>query len=282
MKKLSLLAFGTISMLTLNAQPPQDRNLVMDENVQDHGAVMIPVPSPEIHTYSSLPANGLVTVQLNNRPLFSTQMKSNKLHGNWQSWYQTGISCDSGTLVKGLPHGVWKHWDASGRLKSLRTYNADKYQRISNDMTRFHPKRISFPLVVLYQKNKQAALKHLSVAYSFENTGRKEPRLSLHDLVARNITGQRSYRPVFDHALHHGLFMNFFAGGIAKDSGIYKNGLRQGMWLHRDSTKQLTYKGAYANGLKIKEWKTYDADGKLREFVFYSSRGKVKWRKQFQ
>lgn len=230
----------------------------------------------------SLPRSGNINVQLNNRPLYSASAHNGKLHGEWQSWYQNGLLCDSGKLVKGLPDGVWKHWDASGNLVALRSYSADKYDRIKNEMTRYHPKRIAFPLTVLYQQNKHAALKHMDVSYSFGTAKKRGAVGHLPELITKNIIPGNAYQPVFDHVLHHGLYINFFSDGSVKDSGYYKNGLKQGLWTHNDTAKKIVLKGSYANGVKLKEWKIYDASGKLQEIIFYTPKGEMKWRKRFQ
>jgi len=148
-------------------------------------------------------------------------------------------------------------------------------------MIRYHPKRVTFPLATLFQKNKQLSMKYLGVAYSFDNAGKKGKGWSLQEIAIKNIAGN-FYRPVFDHALHHGLFMNFSADGIVIDSGYYRNGLRNGVWVHRDIEKDLKFKGIYVNGVKVKEWKSYNASGKLQELTFYTSSGTLKWRKRFQ
>jgi antitoxin component YwqK of YwqJK toxin-antitoxin module len=263
------------------AQPPHSEDIEAREMSGEQTATPNNVLFQQLNKFS-LPREGTINERLNNNPLFTAGVKNGKLHGKWQSWYQNGVLCDSGRLVRGLPDGEWRYWDDNGQLIAVRSYSADKYQRVSNEMIRYHPKRVSFPLTVLYQKNKQLARKYLDASYSFANTGTKEEGGSLPELIAKNIAPGNFYRPVFDHALHHGLFMNFFPDGIVKDSGYYKNGLRQGVWLHRDAKREIKNKGSYVNGVKVKEWKRYDASGKLQELSFYSSQGILKWRKQFQ
>ena len=281
MRKFYFLFLFGLLVSVLRAQLPGRKDVEAGEIKGERATTVATVFFHQVNAYS-LPKRGTINEQLNNKPLFAAGVKNGKLHGSWQSWYQNGMPCDSGNLVKGLPGGVWKHWDSNGQLIALRTYSADKYHRISNEMTRYHPKRISFPLATLYQKNKQAAMKYLDVDYSFSNAGRKEKNWSLPRLVAKNVTTRNNYKPVFDHALHHGLFMNFFPDGIVKDSGYYKNGLRQGMWLHRNTGKTILRQGSYVNGMKVKEWKSYNASGKLQELAFYSLKGELKWRKEFQ
>ena len=256
------------------AQRQDSKEIVGPELEYENSATFF----PEANHYS-LPRQGLINEQLNNKPLYSGSVRNGKLHGEWQSWYQDGLRCDSGKLVKGLPDGVWKYWDSNGNLIALRSYSADKYYRVKNEMIRYHPKRISFPLTQLYHRNKPAALKYIEAFYLFGVAGRKEP---LPELVTKNITSGNAYKPVFDHALHHGLFINFSPDGSIKDSGYYKNGLRQGLWVHKDTSKKIMLKGSYINGQKSKEWKVYDDSGKLYEIIFYTPKGDVKWRKRFQ
>jgi antitoxin component YwqK of YwqJK toxin-antitoxin module len=276
-----LLLVGLLTSMA-NAQRQDSKDAELRGIAGEYTLDIESVPPGQTHAYA-LPRRGPVSEQLNNKPLFNTGVKNGKLHGSWVSWYQNGMPCDSGSLVKGLPDGVWKYWDTAGQLIALRTYSSDKYHRIRNEMTRYHPKKISYPLAALYQQNKTRAMVYMDASHSFGNAvSRETVRRSLPQLVIENITSGKTYKPVFSQALHHGLFMNFSRVGIVSDSGYYTNGLRQGLWIHRDSVNDFTYKGSYNNGIKIKEWKIYTADGKLQELIFYTSKGKIKWRKRFQ
>ena len=226
----------------------------------------------------ALPGEGNISGQLDDNSLYDAHIKNGKLHGSWKSWYENGLLCDSGTFVKGIPDGEWKHWSNKGHLISLRTYSAEKLQLIKNEFTRYNLRRPSFPLTVLYHKNKKAALKYLRSAYSFTDAGRKKEGFSLEQLIAANIAPGN----VFDYSLHHGLYINFFADGTANDSGYYKNGLKQGVWIHRDAQQGIVLRGSYENGIKVKGWRTYDDSGKLLAMVFYNRKGEVGWRKDFR
>ncbi|RYY08867.1 MAG: hypothetical protein EOO04_39335 [Chitinophagaceae bacterium] len=211
----------------------------------------------------SFTKDGAVTESLNARKLYSGNVKRKKLHGNWESWYQTGELCDSGKLVSGLPDGEWKHWDENGQLMAIRNYSADKYNRIQSELTRYTPKRAAYPLTVMYHRNRTAATRYLHSSYSFPHTIRRIDDQSLQQWVTANITPGNAYHPVFDQSLHHGLFMNFFPEGQVKDSGYYQNGLRQGVWIHRETANGAMKMGAYKNGIRIKDWRVYDPAGKL-------------------
>ena len=234
---------------------------------------------PDIR-FVSIPENEIAE-QLNNKPLYKASTKKGKLNGAWQSWYQNGMPCDSGTLVSGLPDGVWKHWDSEGNLLSVRTYHADKFERINHEIRRYHPRKVTFPLVHLYKKNETWARQFLHASYSFKKTPWRTDDHSINNLVTSNITAGNKYRPVFDHSLHHGLYKNLFANGAVKDSGYYKDGLKEGPWMHR-AVNGWVSQGVYAHGTKVREWKTYDSAGKLQEIDFYTSSGKLKWTKRFK
>lgn len=230
----------------------------------------------------TLTKDGEIAETHNDRRLYTGTVRNKKLHGNWQSWYQNGSLCDSGKFVKGLPDGEWKHWDPAGRLIALRTYNADKYQRIYLDMSRYNPRRPNYPLTAMYQRNKNAAMQYLHSSYSFPHKVKRIDDLSLQQWVIANITPGNSYHPVFDQSLHHGLYMNYFNNGQAKDSGYYQNGLRQGIWVEKESQDSGWQLGSYNNGKKSKEWKCYNAKGILTEIIFYNNKGEIKSRKQFR
>lgn len=228
----------------------------------------------------TLPANGMLHEHNEGNKLFATSRKNSKLNGIWQSWYGTGALCDSGRLVNNLPDGEWKHWNEKGELLAIRHYSADKFHRITDEMLRYNPKRSFFYLRELYQKNKQAAINYLDVAYSFP-ASRSVAIHSLKQLVFSNISKSDNYRPVFEQCLQDGLYMNFFPGGAIKDSGYYKNGVRTGKWVHRDFADGLWQQGAYHNSIKVKEWKTYHKNNKLSEIIFYDGKGHVQWKKKF-
>lgn len=226
-----------------------------------------------------LPERAIISESYNGTRLFSVSVHGSKLNGNWQSWYATGVLCDSGRLINNLPDGEWKHWNEKGELLAIRHYSADKFQRVMQEMLRYNPKRSFFYLSELYQKDKQAALNYLTAAYSFPS-GRSAPVHSLKQLVISNISKSDSYRPVFEQSLQDGLYMNFFPGGSIRDSGYYKNGVRTGKWIHRDSADGPWHLGAYQHSIKIKEWKYYDKNNKLLELIVYDNRGHINWRKK--
>jgi antitoxin component YwqK of YwqJK toxin-antitoxin module len=227
----------------------------------------------------SLPDNGALTETHNEAILYTANSKNGKLNGRWQSWYLNGITCDSGIVVKNLPDGEWKHWNKEGQLIAVRNYSADKFHRVLDEMLRFNAKRNFYYLAALYQKNRPAALQYLSAFYSFPAAGQDKQHTSLKDLVQSNISGS-SYKPVFDHCLLDGEYINYFDNGIVKDSGYYKNGLRNGKWIHRDSVGSVWLQGAYQNGHRIKEWKVYDRNNKLIELLFYNHSGQLSWQKK--
>lgn len=226
-----------------------------------------------------LPERATISETHNGARLFITSVKGAKLNGAWQSWYPTGALCDSGRLVNNLPDGEWKHWNEKGELLAVRHYSVDKFQRVTDEMLRYNPKRSFFYLSELYQKDKQAAINYLDAAYSFPSR-RSAPVHSLRQLVISNISKSDNYKPVFEQCLQDGLYMNFFPGGVIKDSGYYKNGVRTGKWIHRDSADGYWYQGAYQNSIKIKEWKCYDKNNKLLELIFFDNKGHINWRKK--
>ncbi len=230
----------------------------------------------------SFSKDGKINEHLNGKILYDAHVKNRKLHGGWQSWYENGFPCDSGTFVKGLPDGEWKHWDSEGRLIALRTYSSDKFHRVNNELVRYNPRRIAFPLTALYHRNKRAALKYLRASYSFAGAARRKQGVTLQELITANVTPGNEYQPVFDQSLHHGLYINYFVTGLAKDSGYYQNGLRHGLWIHRDASSGNLERGAYEHGIRVKTWRIYDNKGQLLSIVHYNGKGEPGWRKSFR
>lgn len=227
-----------------------------------------------------LPATGIVTATGTDRPLFTVSVKRGKLNGIWQSWFSNGVVCDSGRLVNNLPDGAWVFRNEEGEIMAIRQYNADKFFRITNEMQHYHPKRSFYFLATLYQKNKRQALYYLDAAYSFPGYLLRKPVSTLQELAEINTGQGHVYQPVFMQAVHEGLYMNYFPGGLVKDSGMYKDGMKSGKWIHRDTAQAGWFQGAYKHGLPVKEWKHFNEEGRLLEILFYNQSGHLSWRKK--
>ena len=204
-----------------------------------------------------------------------------ELHGSWRSWYSNGQLLDSGLLVKGLPDGIWIMHNRNGTQKFLRTYSFDKWQQFQNEKIRYHPKRITMPLTRLFHENMKQPEKYTRTIHTFcakKNCVReKEDFLQTID----NNKEQEHYHPVFENGLLHGPFANYFSDGTVKDSGNYKNGLPEGIWIKWTDDKQFYWNGHYHHGVKNKEWKLYASNGKLIRILFFKE-GKYIWRKDMK
>lgn len=239
------------------------------------GAVAVISPLPYELPYST--GTGM---NADSSQLFRVNISRGKLNGVWESWYHNGQRCDSGSLVNNIPDGEWKIWNEQGHLLAIRYYSSGKFWRITAEMMRYHPKRSFYYLSEWYQRNRVEALSQLDAVNSFpESKGRISAR-TLGKHAEQNAEKGAVYKPVFVQCLHEGLFMNYFPGGLVKDSGYYRDGLRTGKWIHRDEPDAGWYHGAYHHGKRIKEWKLYNREGRLEEIIHYNHRGEINWRKK--
>lgn len=235
--------------------------------------------SPATANSIHLPADGIITAYLNGQLLFKGQVKKQKLQEDWASFYRNSHKLDSGYLRNSVPDGEWKRWDSSGKLIAIRNYDADKLHQVKEEMRMAHPKRSFYSLTALYKINRSQAMHALTAGYSFSFSATQPLPQTLQQVVENNSTNENSYIPVFNECLHHGLYMNFFPGAITKDSGYYKNGLKEAVWLHRNSPAGNYYIGTYKNGIPIREWKLYNEAGRLLSIIFYNKEGREEWRK---
>ena len=212
-------------------------------------------------------------------PHLKTAVKNGRIHGQWKSFHGSGQLLDEGALKKGIPDGVWKVWDSSGKLRAIRTYDAEKLERVKQEWRTNHPRQVLSALATLYRTNPEAALNFISVANSFSSASNMDLVVGLEKLAIINSEDMNKYRPPFNRCFHHGLFMNLSSEGMVLDSGYYKNGLPNGFWEHRSPASGSLWKGAYRNGLRQQEWKKYSPDGKLELIIFYSKNGLELWRK---
>src|SRR5262245_38410979 len=101
---LSLLTFSNAQYSENNTESSSEKSSA--ENNDINASSTEPVTS--LFSFSK---DGKINELLNGNILYDAHVKNRKLHGSWQSWYENGYLCDSGTFVKGLPDGEWKHWD---------------------------------------------------------------------------------------------------------------------------------------------------------------------------
>ncbi|MDI3321925.1 toxin-antitoxin system YwqK family antitoxin [Pinibacter soli] len=227
--------------------------------------------------------NEIAIAESNANIRFHGHFKNRKLNGTWNSWYDSGIICDSGSFKNNIPDGVWKVWYANGNLRYVRTYNAFRYSMVINEFAKKDGKQIIYPLTTLAKQDMPAAFKQLTSYYSFNISGNLSERIFLLELVQQNTTSS-SYKPPFFSCLQHGLYMNYFENGTVQDSGYYNNGMRNGVWLLtvEENGRRLKSVGNYDNGVKTREWKWYDANGSLVRLSIYNKRGKLMFEKEYK
>ena len=172
------------------------------------------------------------------------------------SWHPETKLRDSGKLRKGIPDGTWKGWYADGNPRYVRTYSYDKYTRIGQEIKK-HPRFIFTPLA---------------------REAKEDPR------VLAAATDARASLPSapFEQCLHHGLYINYAAGGRIVDSGYYQNGLREGYWEEWDATANRKHSGAYRHGKRYGSWTIRDENGRTRSILQYNRKGQLVHQKFYE
>lgn len=219
---------------------------------------------------------------------FSITYRKNKPHGPWKSWYANTTLCDSGNFIMGVPDGEWKGWYPNGKTRFIRTYSADKLERIAQE-SRKHPKHIHTPLARMANTDPTYLEKATSMEGSFGSfLAREKPGNGpVKDLPSQaaewNTTeGNKGYLPPFSTGLLHGLFINYYPTGAIKDSGYYKNGLKEGHWEEWLESGQVKSAGSYLHGVKNGSWSFYSSKGKLLSVKTYNNKGEVTHQKFFE
>jgi len=218
----------------------------------------------ELLSNSAMPAKGSVSgFHSDGRIRYSGSVKKFRLNGEWKSWFEDNTLHDEGMLVKGIPDGQWKVWYPNGKLRFIRTYSSDKLLRVKQQWLRPNPKMPNYYITTLYQSNRSKATALVKSNYSFRET-----------------KGDNSYSPVFTDCIHHGLFMNFYENGNTKDSGYYKSGLRNGVWIEGINIEEGFWTGNYTNGIKSGTWKRFNRQDRMMELIEYK-KGREDWRKKY-
>lgn len=229
--------------------------------------------------------NGLY-VELNSKgdTQFVVQYKKGQLNGEWTSWFNNRIVCDSGLLVNDVADGTWKGWYANGNPRYILHFSAKKLNELKSELLR-KPKIKYFMLSSMDASN---ASRHYDARLLFghKTTSGQSLLLSrqvnlpgysnetLKNIVNENTSSEVNgfYAAPFTEGLLHGPFTSFYPNGKIKQTGLYLNGLREGIWeeFNAQNEKSVgTYKHGYRNG----EWRYYSPKGKLLYWKRFDAKG---------
>lgn len=144
-----------------------------------------------------------------------------------------------------------------------------------------------FPLTSIIRNDRNAYDTYTNAGHSYATLARPRQQNiaydgSLKEIVELNTNHEdNGYVPPFTQCLHHGLYINFYPGGTVKDSGYYKNGLREGVWEEWLENGNIRSIGFYHHGTKKNTWKFYNYSGKLLYIQHYNHRGRPIGAKEF-
>jgi antitoxin component YwqK of YwqJK toxin-antitoxin module len=238
------------------------------------------------------PVNGVI-VRVNEKgdTLYIGNMKKNRLHGNWASWYPNRQRCDSGRLENNMADGTWKVWYPSGRPRFEYHFNARKLQALKDEIRR-QPKARYYTISQLPARD---ASLHYNARHIFGHSMQQEGSLlfsqqinhkpyvpaALEKLSELNAQeGDKLYHPPFTEGLLHGSYTSWKQDGSVHETGIYLNGLREGMWeIYRDNGVKGV--GTYKHGRPFGEWRYYSASGRLMSWKRFDAKGQVAEEHQF-
>jgi antitoxin component YwqK of YwqJK toxin-antitoxin module len=210
---------------------------------------------------------------------FEIGIKNNQLHGNWASYYENNLLCDSGRIEKNLPDGLWKTWYPNGQVRNIRTYSAEKYAYAKTDLRRGHPKFQHY-VITRYANEGKDVSRYFQPKFEKSSIA---PDANLLQKIDYNTDAENhgGYAAPYVNSLHHGLFINYYENGAVKDSGNYQSGLRHGLW--KEAVNNTMYgMGVYHHGNRYHQWRYYDKSGTLVYTEYYRNNGTIRDRHYFK
>jgi antitoxin component YwqK of YwqJK toxin-antitoxin module len=216
--------------------------------------------------YASKPAENPVNgeiVRINDKGemVFQRFVRKNRLHGNWSSWYPDR-----------QPRFEWN-------------FNASKLNAVKDEIRRQRKNRC----YAFSQVPPGEAAQYFSAAYLFGHPASPSTAVVLSqkiqhqpyapealDRITRlNATeGDKSYYPPFTEGLLHGTFTSLRPDGSLKETGLYLNGLREGIWeIYKED--QVKGVGTYRHGRPYGEWRYYSAEGRVLYRKRFDAKGQV-------
>jgi antitoxin component YwqK of YwqJK toxin-antitoxin module len=245
------------------------------------GLLLLPSARP-----TGNPVNGVV-VRVNDKgdTVYVGNFRKSRLHGDWASWYSNRQRCDSGRLENSLADGTWKVWYPNGKPRFEFHFNARKLQALKDEIRR-QPKSRYYTLSQLPPT--EAAI-HYNARHIFGHQVQGSSSILLSQQVSHKpyapeaiekLTelnaqqGDKRYHPPFAEGLLHGTYTSWKQDGSIHETGLYLNGLREGMWeIYRE--EKVKGVGSYKHGRPFGEWRYYSAQGKLLSWKRFDARGHV-------
>ncbi len=181
------------------------------------------------------------------------------LHGMWQTWYQNGQPRDAGSFLRSIPNNEWKSWYGNGKLRSIRQYDAHKLQMVEVAVRQRNPK-------LAFHTISQEAIKHPDKLKSLLSPG---------FTLIGSSKNSASYNLPFETCFHNGFFANYFENGIMQQSGFYKDGLKDGLWMQWNADGKMISSGYYFHGTLHGAAKTYNNAGSIQKMTEYKHGKKV-------
>ncbi len=230
--------------------------------------------------------NGLYVV-FNDRgdTQFVGNYRKGQLNGKWMSWFINRNVCDSGLLIDDLPDGTWKGWYANGNPKYILQFSARKLNALKDELIR-QPKTKYFMLANMQPIE---ASRHYDAQLLFGHSREEVKTISLSKkvnypvysletvkkIVENNtdVNNRSSYKAPFAEGLLHGQFTSFYTDGSIKETGLYLNGMREGIW-EEFSPQEEKAIGTYRHGYRNGEWRYFNSNGKLVFWKRFDARGR--------
>lgn len=208
---------------------------------------------------------GVLTGTKNGKEIFTAGFKRNSLDGLWERRYNNSSLQDSGNMHNNIPDGEWLSWYEDGTLRSIRNYNAAKWFAVQREVKNRSSK------IYFHNLSKDLGFN----TRNFENFTRSAASFS-----TLPPSKNKTYEPPFRYCLHHGLYMNYYPNGVVKDSGYYKDGVKDGLWAEYYSDGKLSISGAYLNGVRHGGWKYFNTKGQLTMLAEFKN-GKLIFKKDY-
>lgn len=186
-------------------------------------------------------------------------MVNGKPNGYWKTYNKYGTLVSEGNRKNFLLDSTWNFYNDEGKLSLIINYKKGKKSGIRK--TFFQDKIVvdSFDMDVknnwnkiLYPngklKNKTFYKNGLEQGWAFEYA--KDGRIITRTLYNNGFIKKREYINAYNHnGKKQGIWETFYSNNIIKESGRYRNGIKDGYFKYYDKEGNLTKIEKYRNGL---------------------------------
>lgn len=209
---------------------------------------------------------------LNGNKKLEAMYSDSLLNGSLKKWYANENLEWEGNYTKGKLTGKWISYHSNGTKSAEGTYDESGSENLVGTSTQFDYRGNMISQVSGYNEGKSNGTET-----NYFTDGKVQSNFVVSDNVIKHIeyfdlSGNKLYAADEKEGELH--YKSFFTEGMLKMEGMFKDGVKTGLWKEYNVSGKLISESNWLQGLESGEQKSYYSNGKL-QLVYVCDSGKV-------